>query len=217
MINVILIAPPFAGKGTISEYLVKTLGYSHISTGDLLRNEINKNSEIGKAVKNIMSQGKFVSDDIIFTVLEEELSDNKESLIFDGNPRNIKQAEMLLNLFKKKDITNYCVITLDIKKEDLLKRVMGRRICPKCGRTYNLNYKEMLPLDGNLCIDCKMPLIIRDDDNINTFNTRYQTYLDNTYPVIEYFQMNDVTVFEIDASNDLAVIFEEVKKIVSDN
>ena len=216
MINIIFIAPPFAGKGTISEYLVKRFGYSHISTGDLLRNEINKNSEIGKAVKDIMSQGKFVSDDIIFTVLEEELSDNKESLIFDGNPRNIKQAEMLLNLFKKKDITKYCVIYLDISKEVLLKRVTGRRVCPKCGRTYNINFEGMRPLAGNLCIDCELPLVIREDDNVNTFNVRYQAYKDNTYPVIDYFMKNDVEIYTIDATKDTETIYNEVAKIVSE-
>ena len=174
MKNLILIAPPSAGKGTISEYLVNNYDYAHISTGDLLREEIKKNSKIGKEVKDIMSKGKFPRDELIFALLEDKLSKVKGSLIFDGNPRNVTQAQMFVELINKLNINKPCIIYLDVKKDELLKRVTGRRICPNCGRTYNINFESLYPLDGQYCIDCKSPLITRDDDNVETYNVRYQ-------------------------------------------
>ncbi len=216
MINVILIAPPSAGKGTVSEYLVNNFDYSHICTGNLLREEIKKNSKIGKEVKDVMSKGLFVSDEVIFTILEDKLSNVKGSLVFDGNPRNVTQAEMLIQLFDKLNINKPCVINLDIDKELLLKRIIGRRICPNCGRTYNINFEGMHPLEGNLCKDCKEPLIIRDDDNVETFNERYQAYMDNTYPVIDYLKNQGFKVYTIDVNKELPKVFNEVEEIISE-
>ena len=215
MKNLILIAPPSAGKGTISEYLVNNYDYSHISTGDLLREEIKKNSEIGKEVKDIMSEGKFPRDELVFALLEDKMSKVKGSLIFDGIPRNIKQADMLIDLLDKLKLRKPCIIYLDVKKEELLKRVTGRRICPNCGRTYNVNFESMYPLDGHLCNDCKTALITRDDDNIETYNVRYQQYMDNTYPVIDYMSSKSFKVYTIDGS-DLNNMLNEVEKIISE-
>ena len=215
MKNLILIAPPSAGKGTVSEYLLNNYDYSHISTGDLLREEIKKNSKIGKEVKDIMSEGKFPRDELIFTLLEDKMSKVKGSLIFDGNPRNIKQADMLIELLDKLNFKKPCIIYLDVKKEELLKRVTGRRICPNCGRTYNVNFESLYPLDGHLCIDCKTTLITRDDDNVETYNVRYQQYMDNTYPVIKYMRDKGFKVYTIDG-NDLNNMLNEVEKIISE-
>ena len=215
MKNLILIAPPSAGKGTISEYLVNNYDYSHISTGDLLREEIKKNSEIGKEVKDIVSKGEFPRDELVFALLEDKMSKVKGSLIFDGIPRNIKQADMLIDLLDKLKLRKPCIIYLDVKKEELLKRVTGRRICPNCGRTYNVNFESMYPLDGHLCKDCKTALITRDDDNIETYNVRYQQYMDNTYPVIDYMSSKSFKVYTIDGS-DLNNMLNEVEKIISE-
>ena len=217
MVNIIFIAPPSAGKGTISEYLINNYGYSHISTGDLLRDEINKNSKIGNEVKAIINQGKLVSDEIISNLLEDKLSKINNAFVLDGYPRNINQAEILNNIFTKLNIKDVCVINLDITKEELLKRVLGRMICPTCHRTYNTCFESMYPLAGNLCADCKTPLVTRDDDNEETFNNRYHIYESETYPIINYFKNNGIEVHKINASNELNVIFNEVEKIIGDN
>ena len=216
MINLMLIAPPSAGKGTVSEYLVNNYNYQHISTGNLLREEIKKNSKIGKEVESIMNKGEFPRDELVFALLEDKLSNVKGSLIFDGNPRNIKQADMFIDLINKLNIKKPCVIYLDVNKDELLKRVTGRRICPNCGRSYNINFESMYPLEGNLCHDCKTPLIMRDDDNVETYNVRYQQYLDNTYPVIDYLRNNGFVIYTIDGNKELDKMINEIDEIISE-
>ena len=147
MKNIIFIAPPAAGKGTVSEYLVKNYGYEHLSTGDLLRDEIKSGSELGNQINELITKGNLVNDELITELVSDKLK-NLESgkpFILDGFPRTLPQALSLEEIFKKYNITNNIVIYLNIKEEQALKRVMGRVICSKCKKTYNLNNDNLKP------------------------------------------------------------------------
>ena len=161
--NLILFGPPGAGKGTQAKYLVKKLNNFQISTGDMLRDEIQKNSEIGKKIVNDMNDGKFVSDQIVNTLIENVLFDSqkKNRLIFDGYPRSLAQAENLEVLLKKTNQTIDFVFFLNVNKETIIKRIEQRKILEK-----------------------------RSDDDLSTIIKRFDTYMETTKPVLDLYSKN---------------------------
>ena len=194
MKNIIFIAPPSTGKGTLSGRLKDKYGYAHLSTGDLLRDEVASGSELGKELKAVMDSGALVGDELITKLLKSELSKYvaDKNFILDGYPRNIEQANTLTSIFKELNIEdNYAVIYLNITKEEALKRVLGRITCDKCKKIYNLNTESMIPKVEGICDICGASLIQRDDDNEETFIIRFDTYVENTSPVIDYYREND--------------------------
>ena len=161
--NVILFGPPGAGKGTQAKYLVKKLNGYQISTGDILREEIKKNTDIGKKIINNMNEGKFVSDEIVNSLLKSHIYDpnKKDKLIFDGYPRSLIQAknlDLLLNASSQK-IDH--IFFLDVNKETIVERIKIRKILEK-----------------------------RDDDDLDTILKRYDTYIETTRPVLDYYSKN---------------------------
>ncbi len=152
MKNVIFIAPPAAGKGTQSQMLID-LGYIHISTGDMLREEIASNSPLGKEIGKIIENGNLVRDEIVFELIKNKLSNLNKPFILDGYPRTIKQVEMLDKLLKELNINNYEVIYLDLSLEDALKRALGRLTC-ECGASYNIYYESLQPKQVGICDKC---------------------------------------------------------------
>jgi len=138
-VNIILFGPPGAGKGTQSDNLVKDLNLYKISTGDLLREEVKKKSALGIKIKSILDQGMLVSDDIINDLIENILSNKNyfNRLIFDGYPRNFNQVKHLDILIKKYNQKIYCVLNLKVNQDVIIKRIIGRQVCPKCGLTFN--------------------------------------------------------------------------------
>lgn len=190
MRNIIFIAPPAAGKGTVSDYLIKNYDYHHLSTGDLLRAEVASGSELGKEIDSLISKGCFVSDELIIKLVESKLTGelNGKLFILDGFPRTLAQAEKLDEMLISMGVTNNAVIYLDISLDEAIKRAVGRVVCPSCGRSYNVYYKSQSPLVEGICDDCGVKLEKRSDDTEETFKGRYQTYLDNTMPVIQYYR-----------------------------
>lgn len=214
MKNLILIAPPAAGKGSISNYLTGVLGYTHISTGDILRRVASEDTEIGKKVKELMKTGKLIGDDIILPLFKSELEKLKEKpFILDGMPRNVFQGEYLDKVFQELHVNNYVVIHMDLDRKTLEKRVVGRRICESCGSIYNVNFDEFKPSVENTCDKCSEKLIWRDDDNLETFNTRYETYLNETAPLINFYQEKGL-LKTVDATKPKEQIIENVKSIL---
>ena len=140
MKNIIFIAPPAAGKGTQAKLISSEYNIPHISTGDLLREEMAKNTEIGQSIKKDMESGNLVSDEVITLLLKNRItkSDCQEGFILDGYPRNLAQAKILNNLLEELNIEKYYVIFFNIDKETALKRTLSRIICPNCGSSYNL-------------------------------------------------------------------------------
>lgn len=210
MKNIIFIAPPAAGKGTQSDLLVKKYGYTHVSTGDLLRDEIAKQSEIGKDIKKIMDSGNLISDDIVSKLLKNKLSSLDGPFILDGYPRDMAQISILENILKELNKSINIVIYFDVPYDILLSRVVGRLVCPNCSRSYHkVNLKPKV--DG-ICDDCQTPLINRSDDNEETFKNRYQSYIDYTSPITQYYK--DKGLIKVISSTDINETFNEIEKVI---
>ena len=184
--NLILFGPPGAGKGTQAKYLVKKLNNFQISTGDMLRDEIQKNSEIGKKIVNDMNDGKFVSDQIVNTLIENVLFDSqkKNRLIFDGYPRSLAQAENLELLLKKSNQTIDFVFFLNVNKETIIKRIEQRRILEK-----------------------------RSDDDLSTIIKRFDTYMETTKPVLDFYSKNP-NFYEIDGDAKIEEITTKIDNFI---
>ena len=208
MKNIIFIAPPAAGKGTISDYLVKNYHYEHLSTGDLLRSEVASGSELGKEIDKIISLGNFVSDELIIRLVSSELNKlTDKPFILDGFPRTEVQAISLDKMLKSKNIDHNLVVYLDAPLEVLLKRAVGRVICPKCKRSYNLDNPKLKPIHENICDDCGVTLVRREDDNEKTIKVRYDSFMKDTKPILAFYQ-NKGILLEIDATMPLDIIYE---------
>ena len=153
MKNIIFIAPPAAGKGTQSKLVNETYNIPHISTGDLLREEISKQTPLGVSIQADMEKGNLVSDEVITTLLKNRITkpDCKNGYILDGYPRNIEQAKTYQNLLEELNYDKSCVIFLDIDKDLALKRTISRIVCPNCGSSYNLLVEDLKPQKENIC------------------------------------------------------------------
>lgn len=189
---IILLASPGAGKGTASDYIENKYGYKHISSGSLLRNEALVNEEI----KSLIDNGKFVSDETVMDVLKRNIDSN--NIILDGIPRNLNQAKLLDSLFKENNIDLVKVIFIDIDKEIAAKRVINRLTCDKCKRVYN---KELV--DSKECMICGGNLITREDDTKEVFEKRYDTYLKETKPLVDYYKDKIVKIYNNDTLESL--------------
>ena len=184
MKNLVLYAPPAAGKGTQCEILIEKYGYKHISTGELLRAEIAKKTELGDKINDIISKGELVSDDIITELLKNAMKElNGDLFILDGYPRNIEQAKVLDTI-----LTNYVVINLDIDRELAKKRTLGRVGCKNCGKIYNIYFDETKPKEEGICDECGASLDARSDDNEASFNVRFDIYEQNAPAILDYYK-----------------------------
>ena len=189
---IILLASPGAGKGTASDYIENKYGYKHISSGSLLRNEALVNEEI----KSLIDNGIFVSDETVMDILSKNIKN--DNVILDGIPRNIKQAKLLDSLFKENNIDLEKVIFIDIDKEIAAKRVISRLTCSKCKRVYN---KDLI--DSKVCMICGGNLITREDDTKEVFEKRYDTYLKETKPLVDYYKDKLVRIYNNDTLESL--------------
>ena len=194
MKNIIFLAPPAAGKGTLSEMLVNKYGYGHISTGDLLREEIKNQTKIGKQAEDLMKQGKFVSDDVIIALISNRITkaDCENGYILDGFPRTLVQAEKYDELLKELGKDLGVVIYINIDKEMAMKRACSRITCPKCGKIYNKYSNEMKPKVEGICDDCGVELTQRSDDSEETFIKRFDEYVNKTMPLFDYYKNKGV-------------------------
>jgi len=185
-VNIILFGPPGAGKGTQSKYLVKKLNCFQISTGDMLRNEIEKDSEIGKKIIDNMNEGKFVHDDIVNNLIKNILFDTqkKDKLIFDGYPRSLSQAKNLNVLLEASNQKIDFIFFLNVNKEMITKRIEKRKILEK-----------------------------RSDDDANTILNRYDTYMKTTRPVLDFYSKNP-NFYEIDGSLEIDQITSKINDIL---
>lgn len=215
MKNIMFIAPPAAGKGTQAELVVEKYHIPHISTGDILRDIAKEDSEIGNYVKETLASGGLVKDDITYQLIEDRLSkdDCKKGFIIDGFPRNIDQAYQYDKILDKLGYEVGNVILINIDKKTLEKRITGRRICEDCKEIYNINDPENSPEKESICDNCGGKLYQRSDDNLEAFETRYQTYQDKTEPIIKHYK--DMGVLkEVDGNDTVDNIFKSIDKII---
>ena len=185
--NIVLFGPPGAGKGTQSKYLVKKLNALQISTGDLLRKEIKNNSDIGKVITNDMKNGKFISDDIVNKLIENLIYDpqKKNKLIFDGYPRSLSQAKNLEVLLKNTNQSIDLILFLNVDKETILKRLEKRKILEN-----------------------------RSDDEAHTILKRYDTYMETTQPVLNFYSQNP-NFKEIDGGFEIGEITRKIDAFIN--
>jgi adenylate kinase len=206
--KLILLGPPGAGKGTQSEYITKKYGIPQISTGDILRKAVRDGTDVGKKAKSYMDEGKLVPDDIIIQIMNKRLDepDCAEGFILDGFPRTINQAEKLAEI-RQVDL----VLDLLVPEDELLKRLTGRRSCPKCGAVYHIMFNPP-PSEGKC--KCGADLFQRDDDKEETVLKRLQTYKNQTEPLIEYYRKIG-NLKEIDGKDKKPLeVFQEIEKVL---
>ena len=206
MKNVIFLAPPAAGKGTFSELLIQKYNYQHISSGDLLREEALKNEELAKKLKN----GQLISDEVVMTLVINKLQTffSNTNLILDGIPRTLNQVHLLEQYIH---LDRFVVIYIDADKSVLLKRVLGRRVCPNCEKNYNVFFERFQPKKENVCDVCSSLLVQRSDDTEESFLRRYQAFEQRIKPILEYYQAKGI-LFTI--SNNLEDQTEALRKLV---
>ena len=217
MKSVILIAAPAAGKGTEAALLKEQYNMPHISTGDILREKAQEDSELGRDINYKINNGIFVSDELIIEILKEriEQEDCNNGYILDGFPRNVAQAEVYSLMLKELGKELGVVIVLDIDKNLAASRIAGRVSCPECKEVFNTNNQEMKPKTEGICDKCGAQLVKRADDNEETYMDRYNTYMEKTSPLIDFYEKQGV-VYHVDANNGKDVTHEQVVKILGE-
>lgn len=217
MKNIIFLAPPAAGKGTLSEMLTEKYGYGHISTGDLLREEVKKGTVLGQEAEGLMKAGKYVPDELIIKLISNRITepDCENGYILDGFPRTKVQAEKYAELLKELGKDLGVVIYIDIDKDMAIKRACSRITCPKCGRIYNKYSNEMKPKVEGMCDDCNVKLTQRADDTEETFVKRFDEYMTKTMPLYDYYKdlgvLKTIKAYEskFDTFNEAVKVLEE--------
>ena len=212
--NLILIAPPAAGKGTFASYLHDNYNLVCISAGELLIG-VNPDSELGKEIRELQARRELVDDRITNNLMKQRLmkDDVKNGFVLDGYPRHMPQVEAVTEICKELNLHIDYAILLNVDYDTALKRTIGRQICPKCKKTYNRLTGVNTPKVENMCDDCHVELTTRNDDNEEAFNIGYNAYLKNCAPVIEYYRNQGILV-EIDASKSLENTINEFKQKV---
>ena len=208
--RIILLGPAGSGKGTQADQIQKKYGFPKISTGDLLRKEVQEGSELGKKVAEIMKAGQLVSDEVVVEMVRLRIAadDCQRGYVLDGFPRNLNQARLLEKIEDKRPET---VFEIMVTEEEILKRLSGRRVCLQCGAVYNINNNK--PNVDGVCDVCGSPLVIREDDKPEVIRERYKVYLETIKPLVEHYSRKKV-LFQIDGQNSAEEIFLVASSII---
>ena len=208
---IVLIGAPGAGKGTQARLLEERRGIPQISTGDMFREMKNDNTPLAKEVQAIMSAGKLISDELTFQIVKSRTSREKDTYILDGFPRTAIQAEMLETLATEQGRTIQA-IEVDIPKEELLKRLTGRRSCPVCGEIYNIYSKP--PKQENVCdFHPATQLMHRADDNEASVSSRLEIYEQQTKPLLDYYEKTK-RLEKVSGEGSLEAIYQSIDKLI---
>jgi len=210
-VNIVLMGPPGAGKGTQAELITTDYPIPHISTGDMLREAVNKGTELGQKAQEYMNEGKLVPDEVTIGIVEERLSqkDCDKGFLLDGFPRTVNQAEALDDVLLKKGKTIEIAINIAVPDQVLIDRMAGRISCKKCKTVYNL--KTNPPAKAGICDKCGSELIQRDDDKGEVVKKRLQVYLDQTNPVLDYYKEKNI-LYNLDGNQDTNLVYVSIKK-----
>lgn len=213
---VVLLGPPGVGKGTQAVRLIDELSAAHVSTGDLLRAARREGTELGTLAQGFMDRGELVPDDLILDLVREHLADIDPStdVMFDGFPRTTDQATGLDGVLAANGRTVDSVVLFEAPDDVLVKRLSGRRSCPECGAVYNAYFNP--PTTEGVCDRCEGALVHRADDEPGTVQRRLQVYLDQTAPLIAFYEDHPAAMTRISADRDVEDIYREFVSAVRD-
>lgn len=211
--NLILLGPPGAGKGTQAKNITENFKIPQISTGDILRNAVKNSTEMGVKAKEYMDQGKLVPDEVVIGIIKERLAEDdcKGGFILDGFPRTLHQAEELAVLLKETGAAIDFVIDIAVPEEALVARLTGRRTCKKCGYGYHIRFSP--PASEGVCDKCGGELYLRDDDNEKTIKQRFKVYKDQS-ELLNSFYGKSGKYHRIDGEQDINDVFGEIDKLL---
>jgi len=213
--NLILLGPPGCGKGTQAKILIDTYHIPQISTGDILREAIKKESPLGIEAKTHMDQGSLVPDHLVIKIIEERLkqADCNRGFILDGFPRTVAQAEALDTTLSEMGSKLEYVFSIEVDDDELISRLTGRRVCRKCGESYHVEFNPSRQ-EGQ-CDSCQGELYQRDDDKEETIKNRLKVYQDQTSPLINFYQRKNI-LHSIDGIGSIEEIKERLLTIIND-
>ncbi|MBO3444814.1 adenylate kinase [Clostridium sp. CCUG 7971] len=207
--RIILLGPPGAGKGTQAAGIVEKYDIPHISTGDIFRKNIKEGTELGKKAKGYIDQGLLVPDELTVGLVTDRVTqdDCKNGFMLDGFPRNVAQAEHLDTFLKEAGIELDKVVNIEVDKNILVGRAVGRRICKSCGATYHVEFNA--PKEEGICNVCQGELYQRADDTEETVSKRIQVYLDETKPLVDYYSSQGI-IANINGQQSIDKVFEDI-------
>ena len=207
--RIILLGPPGAGKGTQAAGIVEKYNIPHISTGDIFRKNIKEGTELGKKAKGFIDQGLLVPDELTVGLVTDRIaqSDCEKGFMLDGFPRNVAQAQHLDKYLKEVGISLDKVVNIEVDKDILVGRAVGRRICKSCGATYHVEFNP--PKVDGVCDVCGGELYQRADDNEETVSKRIQVYLDETKPLVNYYSKEGI-IANINGQQSIDKVFADI-------
>ncbi len=207
--RLVLLGPPGAGKGTQATSIAKKYNIPHISTGDIFRKNIKDKTELGNKAKEYMDKGLLVPDNLVVAIVEERLkeADCKDGFLLDGFPRTVEQAEALDKSLASMVVSLDKVLNIEVNKEILVNRAVGRRICKECGATYHIEFNP--PKKEDICDQCDGSLYQRADDNAETVSKRIEVYLNQTQPLIDYYTKKGI-IATVDGQQPIDKVFEDI-------
>jgi len=204
--RIALLGPPGAGKGTQAKLLAEKTGLVHLSTGDILREEVARSTALGKAAKGWMDKGDLVPDDLIVDMIRGRIT-GADGFILDGFPRTVVQAEALAKITPLDGAINVV-----LSQEEVIHRLSSRRVCQDCGKIYNLLFDP--PKVDMRCDACGSPLFLRSDDNPDVIKNRYNVYTQETAPLIEYYSKQGL-LYEVDGKKPSRDVLDRILNLIT--
>ncbi len=213
--NLILLGPPGAGKGTQAEKISAHYAIPHVSTGDIFRENLRKGTELGLKAKEYMDRGELVPDEVVIDIVKDRLStpDCRGGFILDGFPRTVAQADALKDMLSSLGMHIDHVINIQVPQDVVVKRLTARRTCSSCGSVYHLLYNP--PQEEGVCDECGGELYQRDDDSRETVLSRLEEYEKKTQPLSEYYRREGL-LRDIDGSAEPGGVFEEIRAVIEE-
>lgn len=213
--ELVFLGPPASGKGTQTSRLSQELRFPHVDTGSLLRKALADQTPDGLTAKSYIEKGQLVPVEIVASIIKTRLqeADCANGFILDGFPRSIEQAEMLADMLKEidKETPEFKVIYFDIDQQLLLDRIIYRRSCAKCGKIYNL--QSLKPITEGVCDDCQAELIQRKDDTEEIAKSRFNTYFEQTAPLIDFYEKQG-SLTKIDANGEVSEVWDRLLEAI---
>jgi len=215
MLRLILLGPPGAGKGTQAARICRKYSIPHISTGDIFRSHIKEGTEFGKKAQEYMNKGQLVPDDLVLEIAEARLmeEDCKNGFLLDGFPRTVNQAEQLDRFLDERNLSVDKVLNIEVDKEELMTRLIGRRVCRSCGATYHVI--NMPPEKEGVCDVCGGELYQRSDDTAATVENRIEVHNAQTMSLVEHYEKVG-KIAHIDGSKELDNVFSDIVNAIGD-